>query len=256
MTAAPRGALLLVPNALDFGLSVEVDLRALLPEQVIETAARLRHWVVEDAKTARAFLKRIDALMPLAVPLQQIAITELPRPAKGGAARPGAVDLGLLLAAALAGDDIGLLSEAGMPAIADPGSALVEAAHARGIAVQALVGPSSLLMGLAASGLNGQSFAFVGYLPVDGAARIARLRELDSLSRRSRQTQVAIETPYRNAALLAAMLDALAPTTRLAVSSGLSLPTGFTRSATVERWRQAGWTLPDRVPAVFCWLGA
>jgi 16S rRNA (cytidine1402-2'-O)-methyltransferase len=247
---------LLVPNTLDFGLSVEVDLGGLLPQHVIETAARLRHWVVEDAKTARAFLKRVDALVPLAGPLQQIAITELPRPVKGGAARPAQVDLGPLLAAALAGEDIGLLSEAGMPAIADPGSALVEAAHARGIEVRALVGPSSLLLGLAASGLNGQSFAFVGYLPVDGAARIARLRELDNLSRRSRQTQVAIETPYRNAALLAAMLDALAPTTRLAVSSGLSLPGGFTRSATVERWRQAGWTLPERVPAVFCWLGA
>jgi 16S rRNA (cytidine1402-2'-O)-methyltransferase len=256
MTAPPRGALLLVPNTLDFGSSIEADLRTLLPDQVIETAANLRHWVVEDAKTARAFLKRIDALVPLALPLQQIAIVELPRPVKGGAARPGSVDLKPLLAATTAGEDIGLLSEAGMPAIADPGSALVEAAHAQGVEVRALIGPSSLLLALAASGLNGQSFAFVGYLPVDGSARIARLKELDSLSRRNRQTQVAIETPYRNAALLAAMIEALAPTTRLAVSSGLSLPTGFTRSATVERWRQAGWTLPDKVPAVFCWLGA
>jgi 16S rRNA (cytidine1402-2'-O)-methyltransferase len=248
------GQLLLVPNALDFGVAAEVDLRELLPDAVIATAARLRHWVVEDAKSARAFLKRVDAVMPLGVAIQAISITELPRPAKGGAARGPSTDLRHLLDATQTGNDIGLMSEAGMPAIADPGAALVEAAHLRGITVRSLVGPSSLLLALAASGLNGQSFAFVGYLPVDAAQRAARLRELEALSRRSGQTQIVIETPYRNSALLAAMVEVLAPGTRLSVSCGLSLPDGATRSATVERWRANRWTVADKVPAVFCWL--
>jgi 16S rRNA (cytidine1402-2'-O)-methyltransferase len=254
MNESPIGQLLLVPNALDFGLAAEVDLRELLPDAVIATAARLRHWVVEDAKSARAFLKRVDAITPLGVAIQAIAITELPRPAKGGAARGPSTDLRHLLDAALTGNDIGLMSEAGMPAIADPGAALVEAAHLRGIAVRSLVGPSSLLLALAASGLNGQSFAFVGYLPVDAVQRAARLRELEALSRRSGQTQIVIETPYRNSALLAAMVEVLAPGTRLSVSCGLSLPAGVTRSASVERWRANRWTVADKVPAVFCWL--
>jgi 16S rRNA (cytidine1402-2'-O)-methyltransferase len=111
-----------------------------------------------------------------------------------------------------------------------------------------------LLLALAASGLNGQSFAFVGYLPVDAAQRAARLRELEALSRRIGQTQIVIETPYRNTTLLAAMVEVLAPGTRLSVSCALSLPTASTRSATIERWRANRWTVADKVPAVFCWL--
>ena len=152
------------------------------------------------------------------------------------------------------GEDLGLISEAGLPAIADPGAALVEAAHAAGVPVRPLVGPSALLLALAASGLEGQSFAFVGYPPQEPVARIARLRELEVLSRRLGQTQLMIETPYRNEALLKALLDTLAPATRLAVSAGLTTEAAFIRSAAVAEWRRAPSVLPERVPAVFALL--
>ncbi|MBI3370022.1 MAG: ribosomal RNA small subunit methyltransferase I [Burkholderiales bacterium] len=247
------GRLLLVPNALDLGTGHEVDLRDLLPDPVIRRAAALGHWVCENAKTTRAFLKRIDALVPLARPLQAIDVRELPRPRKGER-RAEAPDLAPLLAPALAGHDIGLLSDAGMPAVADPGAALVAAAHALGVLVEPLPGPSSLLLALAASGLNGQSFAFVGYLPVEATARTARIRELEALSRRTRQTQIAIETPYRNAALLAALVDLLTPTTQLAIASGLTLPDGWCRSQAVSAWRAKMVTMSDKTPAVFLFL--
>jgi 16S rRNA (cytidine1402-2'-O)-methyltransferase len=154
-----------------------------------------------------------------------------------------------------AGHDLGLLSEAGLPAVADPGAALVQAAHAAGLRVMPLAGASSLLLALAASGLNGQSFAFVGYLPQEPGPRTARLRELEALSRRLQQTQIAIETPYRNAALMTALLAALQPGTRLSVSSGLTGPAAWTHTATVADWRRRETGLSDREPAVFCWLG-
>ncbi|MDE2452338.1 MAG: ribosomal RNA small subunit methyltransferase I, partial [Burkholderiales bacterium] len=146
--------------------------------------------------------------------------------------------------------------EAGLPAVADPGALLVAAAHGAGLKVLPLAGASSLLLALAASGLNGQSFAFVGYLPQEAAARQARLRELEAASRRLGQTQLMIETPYRNAALLDSMLATLAPTTRLAVSCGLTLPDGFTRSERIADWRTRPQALPDRVPAVFALLAS
>jgi 16S rRNA (cytidine1402-2'-O)-methyltransferase len=247
------GTLVLVPNALDLG-SAAVPLQAVLAQQVIDRAARLAFWAVEDARSARAFLKRVDALVPLAQPLQATAIAELPRPRKGSQQAVPAAEWHALLAPALAGNDMGLLSEAGLPAVADPGAALVQAAHAAGVPVLPLPGASSLLLALAASGLNGQSFAFVGYLPQDAVARKARIRELEAGSRRLGQTQLAIETPYRNAALLAALLAELSATTRLSVSCGLTLPGGWTRSDSVAAWRARPGTLPDREPAVFAWL--
>ena len=256
----PKGTLVLVPNALDLGTDTEVDLRDVLPQAVISRAAGLHHWVAENAKTTRALLKRVSQLMPLALPLQQIQISELPRPPKGGAAARGhapAPDLKPLLAPALAGHDVGLLSEAGLPAVADPGAALVQAAHGLGLRVEPMAGPSSLLLALAASGLNGQSFAFVGYLPVEAAARAARIRELDLLSRRQGQTQIAIETPYRNDALLAALVQHLQPGTQLAVASGLTLPGERCESRSVAAWRaHAGAPLGGRLPAVFSWLAS
>ena len=263
MTA--RGRLLLVPAPLDFGC-VNTALPCLdevLPLGVIRQAAVLAHWAVENSKSARAFLKRVDALVPLAQPLQAIAVTELPRVPKGGAVRSGAPTSstdrawGDLLAPALAGHDVGLLSEAGLPAVADPGALLVQAAHRLGVAVVALAGPSSLVLALAASGLNGQSFAFVGYLPIEPDRRAQRIRELEALSRRERQTQLVIETPYRNPALLSALLAQLRPSTRLSVSCGLTLASGWTHSDTVAGWNKCGAdvVLPADVPAVFAWLG-
>ena len=247
---AMRGTLVLVPNTLDLGAE-EVDLQDVLPLAVIRRAAQLQHWAAEDARSTRAFLKRVAAVAPLAAPLQALDIRELPRPRKGSREPVPAQEWQALLAPALQGQDLGLISEAGLPAVADPGSALVAAAHAAGVPVLALPGPSSLLLALAASGLNGQSFAFVGYLPQEPAARLARIRELDSLSRRQAQTQLLIETPYRNAAMLSALLEGLSPATRLTVSCGLTLPQAWSRTETVAQWRAKPTQMPDRLPAVF-----
>ena len=260
MTAAAKaGRLLLVPNTLDLG-SEAVPLQQVLPQAVISQAAALTHWVVEDARSTRAFIKRVHAIVPLAVPLQALDIQELPRARKGsGVAVPG-TQWAALLAPALAGVDLGLLSEAGLPAVADPGAELVACAHAAGLVVQVLAGPSSILMALAASGLNGQSFAFVGYLPQEAAARVARIKELEAWSRRHAQTQICIETPYRNAALFGALVDALAPSTRLSFSLGLTLRDALSRTETVGRWRSMSPSerpqLSDKLPAVFSWLAA
>ena len=249
-----RGRLILVPNTLDFGVSADGDLQDVLPLGALRTAARLSHWVAENAKTTRALLKRVDAVVPLAQALQTLSIVELPRPQKGGRTPAAEPDLKPLLQPALDGHDIGLISEAGLPAIADPGAALVQAAHALSIEVVPLAGPSSLLMALGASGLNGQSFAFVGYLPVDTAQRGQRIRELEGLSKRAGQTQIMIETPYRNEALLAALVAHLKGDSWLSVSSGLTLPGAWTRTARVSAWKSAPRPVANDVPAVFSLL--
>lgn len=254
----PPGRLLLVPNALDLGADA-VPLQQVLPLGVMQAAAMLGHWVAEDARSTRAFLKRVHAVVPLSLALQAIDIRELPRPAKGGAAQAAHANDAAwraLLAPALAGQDVGLISEAGLPAVADPGAALVASAHALSIAVVPLAGASSLLLALAASGLNGQSFAFVGYLPQDAPSRLARVKELQLLSRRAGQTQLLIETPYRNGAMLAALLEGLGADTRLSVSCGLTLANGWTRTDRVSRWRERPVQMPDRVPAVFAFLAS
>ncbi|MCZ8234601.1 MAG: SAM-dependent methyltransferase [Inhella sp.] len=249
-----RPRLLLVPAPLDFGLDASAPLDEVLPKRTLQEAAGLQHWVVENAKTARALLKRVDAVIPLALPLQQLAIVELPRPPKGQART--SVDLSPLMSPLRAGHDLGLLSEAGLPAVADPGAALVAAAHRAGFAVHGLPGSSSIVQALAASGLNGQSFAFHGYAPTESTARLQRLREWEAQSRKLQQTQVLIETPYRNPALLQALVQALQPSTVLAVSRALTTPQEWTRSATVAQWRQQPSELPTDQPAMFSWLAA
>lgn len=252
---AVTGRLVLVPNTLDHGTDA-VPIEQVLPRGVLEQAAGLRHWVVEDARSARAFLKRVAVVAPLAAPLQSLSIAELPRPRKGSREGVDPQAWTALLKPALAGEDLGLLSEAGLPAVADPGAALVEAAHAASLEVVPLPGPTSLMLALAASGMNGQSFAFVGYLPQDADARLRRLRELEVRSRQERQTQLIIETPYRNPALAAALLAALQPSTRLAIACGLTLPGGWSRCANVAHWRQRPPTVSDRLPAVFALLAS
>ncbi len=249
------GTLYLVPAPLDFGCDSQVPLHDALPASTLQTAARLTHWVCENAKSTRAYLKRVDALYPLAAALQQQQITELPREVhkKGdhGSKGSAAFDAKPLLAAALAGHDMGLVSEAGMPAVADPGSSVVRAAHDLGIAVVPLVGPVSLLLALAASGHNGQNFAFVGYLPQDNQERTHRIKELETLALRTGQTQLFIETPYRNAALWQALVQTLQPSTRLALASGLTLPEARVRSQPVHQWRQHPAPPDNRTPVVF-----
>jgi 16S rRNA (cytidine1402-2'-O)-methyltransferase len=248
--------LILIPNTLDLGAEQTLPpLSAVLPMGVIERAAGLQYWVVENAKTARAFLKRVDAIVALTQPLQALSITELPRPQKGGGAAVNTAQLAPLLEAAQQGHDVGLLSEAGLPAVADPGAALVAAAHRAGIAVEVLPGPSSVTLAVAASGLQGQRFAFVGYLPTDAVERATRIRALEAHAKREQQTQVAIETPYRNAALMAALLESLQPSTQLAVACGLTMQGGWCRTQTVAQWRAAPPRFESKhLPAVFCWL--
>ena len=253
MNGTAPGRLLLVPNTLDHGAQA-VAIESVLARGVIEQAAALRHWAVEDARSARAFLKRVAAVTPLAAPLQELSIVELPRPRKGSREEVAPAAWSALLAPALAGHALGLLSEAGLPAVADPGANLVAAAHAAGLPVVPLAGPSALLLALAASGLNGQSFAFVGYLPQEADARIRRLRELETLSRQQRQTQLFIETPYRNPALVTALLAALQPATRLAIGCGLTLPQGWSGCRTVGAWRVEPPEVPERLPAVYALL--
>lgn len=251
MSTSPKGTLYLVPTPLDFGCDTQAPITDVLPHETLRIAASITHWVTENAKSTRAFLKRVDAQAPLAQPIQQHTITELPREVHKKGDHSGGFDATPLLQAALAGHDVGLVSEAGMPAVADPGSSVVRAAHALGIRVVPLVGPVSLLLALAASGLNGQNFAFVGYLPQDGAARIQRLRELETLSTKHGQTQMFIETPYRNQALWDALVNGLQGNTRLARASGLTLTDMQVHCKTVQAWRSAGKTQISGEPTVF-----
>ncbi len=247
------GTLYLVPAPLDFGCDEQAPLQDTLPHGTLLVAAGLTHWICENAKSARGYLKRIDAVVPLAATLQAQQIVELPREVhKKGDHHPNSpFDARPLLAPAVAGQDVGLMSEAGMPAVADPGSSVVRAAHELGVMVRPLSGPVSLLLALAASGLNGQNFAFVGYLPQDAVARAQRIRELEVLALRGGQTQLFIETPYRNAALLQALLQNLQQNTRLAVASGLTLQGATVHSETVKGWRAQPARAIDRLPAVF-----
>ena len=248
---AALGRLYLVPAPLDFGCESTAALEEVMPMGTLKIAAQLNHWICENAKSTRAYLKRVDVLVPLDTPIQSQQITELPRQVHKKGDHLGDFDAKPLLACALQGHDVGLVSEAGMPAVADPGSSVVRAAHSLGMTVVPLTGPVSLLLALAASGLNGQNFAFVGYLPQDSAERSKRIRELESLAARTGQTQIFIETPYRNAALLQALLQTLQANTRLAVSSGLTLATAQSRSATVSQWKKQAGGPNNSTPAVY-----
>ncbi|USX16517.1 SAM-dependent methyltransferase [Oxalobacteraceae bacterium OTU3CAMAD1] len=237
------GTLFLIPNT----LGETEALSSVLPEQVQQITSQLDYFVAENAKTARAFLKLVNANHALAKPLQEITISELNVNTPANA-------LAGLLAPLLAGRDGGLVSEAGVPAVADPGADLVRLAHQHNIPVRPLVGPSSLLLAVMASGLNGQSFAFNGYLPTDAAQRATRIKELETRSRKEKQTQLFIETPYRNAAMLEALMAACAPSTLVCVATDLSLASETIRTKTAAQWKSA--KAPDfhKKPTVFLLL--
>jgi 16S rRNA (cytidine1402-2'-O)-methyltransferase len=185
-----------------------------------------QHFVAENARTARRML----ATLGLGKPINELNIVEIPRD-------PKPQDWPALLAPALAGNALVLMSEAGCPAVADPGALLVRAAYAAGITVVPHVGPSSLLLALMASGMNGQSFAFVGYVPQEPAARKLRLIELEARSKAESQTQIIIETPYRNVALIEAILATCKPSTLLGIGLDLSLPNAYNFTQTVAQWK-------------------
>jgi 16S rRNA (cytidine1402-2'-O)-methyltransferase len=237
MSSSPAGSLYLLPNVLG-----ETAPDAVIPAAVLNRARSLNYLIAEDPKAARAFLKRIG----IARPLQSIHIERLDHNT-----RPS--DVALLLAPILAGRDAGLLSEAGVPAVADPGANLVRLAHQRGVRIVPLSGPSSIFLALSASGLDGQRFAFHGYLPVPEAELTAELKELERQSRRLKQTQIFIETPYRNERTLATMLHALSPATLVCVAADLTLESEMLKTRSVAAWRKEAPQLKGR-PTVFLLL--
>ena len=228
------GTLYLIPTTLGGGNADDA-----LPAGVQARIRRLDYFIAENPKTARAFLKLIGTGRPL----QSTAIERLDHNTP-----PAAIDT--LLEPVLAGDDAGLISEAGCPAIADPGALLVRRAHERGVRVVPMVGPSSILLALIASGLESQRFAFHGYLPVKPPARDKAIRDLESRSRRNRETQIFIETPYRNVPLIAALLAVCRPDTLLCVATDLTLTTESVRTSRIADWRKDKPDLKDR-PSVF-----
>ena len=258
MTQASKtlGKLYLVPAPLDFGCDQVVDLQQVLPMGTLNMAASIQHWICENAKTTRAYLKRIDTCTPLQWPVQSQNIQELPRQVHKKGDHQAGFDAKPLLAAALKGENIGLVSEAGMPAVADPGSSVVRAAHELGLEVVPLIGPVSLLLALASSGLNGQNFAFVGYLPQEPQDRLRKIKELEQWALKTGQTQLFIETPYRNVAMWSSLVSGLQAQTRLSFASGLTLPQAVNKSASVQQRRklQSAQTpegLNNQTPAVF-----
>jgi 16S rRNA (cytidine1402-2'-O)-methyltransferase len=235
---APPGRLYCVPTPIAEGRPIGEDLG---PETVAIVAA-IDYVVAENARTARAFLKRL----PLARPLQAIEVVELDEHTRDDRIAP-------LLEPVLAGRDAALVSEAGCPGVADPGARLVLAAHRAGVQVVPRIGPSALLLALMGSGLNGQSFGFVGYVPTGAADRGRTLRELEQRSRRGRETVMMIETPYRNQALFDALIAVLQPATLLCVAAGLTGARESLRTDSVAGWRRHPTTL-DKVPTVFLLL--
>lgn len=228
------GTLYLIPTTLG-----ESPLSAVIPEQVRHIAASLTVFVAENPKTARQYLKQLG----LAAPLQEIGIFTLDKHTP-----PELLEQ--FLQPALAGKDLGLVSEAGCPAVADPGAQLVRLAHRKGIRVVPLVGPSSILLALMASGMNGQAFAFHGYLPIPKTDRCKRIAELEKESAARNQTQIFIEAPYRNQPLLEDILQTCAPGTELCIATDLTLDSERIETRTVAEWRKG---LPDlnKKPTIF-----
>jgi 16S rRNA (cytidine1402-2'-O)-methyltransferase len=229
------GVVYLVPNLLGV-----VPPSHALPQRTIDIARSLVHWIVETPKPARAFLKALDVPTPIA----GLDLRTFPT-------APSAANLAMLLAPAREGRDIGLLTDAGCPGVADPGATVVAAAHGAGMRVVPLVGPSAVLLALMASGMNGQSFAFHGYLPVKPDARTQALRTLEADSRAHHRAELFIETPYRNVAMLAAIAQTLNPATLLCVAVDLTLPSETIERRTVAAWRDHDIGRFAKRPALF-----
>lgn len=225
------GTLYLIPVPLG-----PVAPEACLPPDTLDVARRLDTFIAERARTARAHLKAMSHPKLL----QELNILELNEHTKGG-------EIAALLAPLKAGKNVGLMSEAGCPAVADPGAELVKAAHREGIAVVPLVGPSSILLALMASGLGGQRFCFHGYLPAKEPERAQKIRELEKAARKDHATQLFIETPYRSAALLEALAATLSADTLVSVGADLSLPGQFIKTGSAKSWRGRGDAVKDRL---------
>ena len=232
--ARRKGKLFLIPTPLGEGAEHTV------PAYVLAILHRLDVFIAERARTARRFIRRTDPVKPI----DELIFFELNQHTP-----PETADT--FLHPAEEGKDIGLLSEAGCPCVADPGARIVAIAHGKGIDIVPLVGPSSILLALMASGMNGQQFCFHGYLPARRPEAARELKKLEQLSGKLRQTQIFIETPYRNNGLLQEALKTLAPSTRLCIAADLTLPSEYIRTLTVEEWKSQN--IPDlqRRPAIF-----
>ncbi|MBA3695209.1 MAG: SAM-dependent methyltransferase [Methylotenera sp.] len=232
------GTLYLIPVTLG-----DDNIAKVLPTEVVSLAQQLEVFVVENEKTARHFLSTIKTNKPVRE-LQLLTLNE----------HTTDKELPELLKPLLAGFNVGLMSEAGCPAIADPGAKLAELAHRKGIKVAPLVGPSSILLSLMASGLNGQRFTFLGYIPASKAARIQRLKEIERNSSKYNETQIFIETPYRNQHLLEDILTHSSPATKLCIACNISLNDESIVSRTIAEWKKT--PLPDlhKKPTVFLLL--
>ncbi len=211
-----------------------------LPAYNREVILGIRHFIVEEVRSARRFLKRVDRDIDID------SLTFYPMGKHADAA---------LFASYLrpleAGEAMGVISEAGCPAVADPGADVVAIAQKKGLRVVPLVGPSSMILAVMASGLNGQSFAFHGYLPIDAAERVKRLKQLEVRAQQEHQTQLFIETPYRNAKLFETLCSTLRPQTRICVAAGITTDEEWIQTKTVAEWRRQ--RLPDlsKIPAIF-----
>ena len=234
-----HGTLYLIPVTLGSEHTTEL-LPKSLPPDVISLTQKLEHFVVENEKTARQFLGAIKHPKPIRE-LQFATLNE----------HTFEKDIPTLLEPILAGNDVGLMSEAGCPGIADPGAKLAALAHKKGIRVAPLVGPSAILLALMASGLNGQKFTFLGYLPADKAARIQALKSIEQRAKQAQETQVFIETPYRNKQVLEDILATCHGETQLSIACNVSLDDEFIVTKRIKDWKQG--TLPDlhKKPTVF-----
>lgn len=232
-----KGKLYLLPTPLSDG-----ELADVLPQKELDVIAGLDCFVVEELRTARRFLSAAGKRGMV----ESLELHELNE-------HTSAQELAALSSIFDDGRDVGLLSEAGLPAVADPGAALVEICHRKGVQVVPLVGPSSLMMALMASGLNGQSFAFKGYLPAKTPERRKALQEIEKLSSRLNQSQIFIETPYRNDAMLADILECCNGNTRLCIATNITAQDEFIRTQTVAQWKKNIPVIGKR-PCVFIML--
>lgn len=229
-----KGVLYLIPTTLGGELWEEV-----IPQYVATIARNISYFVVEDVRSARRYLSKLG--MPLSISELNFELLNEHTPPE---------DVSKLLQPLLNDETVGLLSEAGIPAVADPGAALVALAHKQGVRVVPLVGPSSIIMALMSSGFNGQNFAFVGYLPIKPKERTQRIVELEMRSRHENQSQLFIEAPYRNNQLLQSLVDTLKSETLLHISCDLTLPTQFVFTQSVKDWKKK---MPDlhKRPSIF-----
>ncbi|WP_045687665.1 SAM-dependent methyltransferase [Hymenobacter sp. AT01-02] len=229
------GTLYLIPTILADDTAAQV-----LPAQIAGRIAELSYFLVENARTARRFIK---SMAPHHV-IEELRISVIDKDSTEAQIQAALQPL-------VNGQDAGVISEAGCPGIADPGAELARRAHQLGIRVVPLVGPSSLLLALMASGMNGQSFAFHGYLPIERGKRAAALKALEKQALTQHQTQLFIETPYRNMQLLEDLLATLHPGTRLCVAASLTAAQEYVRTDTIAGWKKAGVPEIHKQPAVF-----